>query len=656
MITELGVWLILFLPLGSFAVSAIVIRPFYNRHSRLAGYLTILAVGVGLLLSLWALESVIDNGGAIEFESREWLEVGHLKMTVGVILDPLTAIMLVVVTGVSLLIQVYSVGYMKGDRSYARYYAYMSLFTASMVGLVISSNIIQLYAFWELVGLCSYLLIGFWYERPAAASAAKKAFIVTRIGDLGFLLAILYLMFNFDAFADKQLNPLEILDIYKALAMGGVLAGGVVTWIAVGIFAGAVGKSGQFPLHTWLPDAMEGPTPVSALIHAATMVAAGVFLVARFFPLFEASETAMNLVAVIGGVTAVFAATMGLAMFDIKRVLAYSTISQLGYMMLALGVGAYGAAIFHLFTHAFFKALLFLGSGSVNHATGTFDMRYMGGLRKVMPWTYATFLIGGLSLAGIFPLAGFWSKDEILTHAWGGSGGVSQLVFWLALAAVLMTAFYMFRALFMTFEGEFRGGSEADPAEQPQGGGVHLAESPAVMVVPLVVLGAASVLAGFFVNPTTDLGSIVPAHWLSGFLAGGPVELHGEDFSFGIAGVSTLLAVGGIALAYAMYVARRAESQRLTERLKPAHDLLTRKYYMDELYETQFTGRLLYGWTARALDWGDRSLVDGAVRLVEHAGRNVGRAMAQAQTGQLQGYGVVVFIGVLAILGVFLFR
>ena len=648
MITELGVWLILFLPLGSFAVSALVIRPFYNRHFRLAGYLTILAVGLGLLLSLWALKSVIDNNGAIEFESRRWLEVGHLKMTLGVILDPLTVIMLVVVTGVSLVIQVYSVGYMKGDPSYTRYYAYMSLFTASMVGIDISSNVIQLYAFWELVGLCSYLLIGFWYDRPAAAAAAKKAFIVTRIGDLGFLLAILYLMFNFDSFADKQLNPLEILDIYKAVAMGGVLASGVVTWIAIGIFAGAVGKSGQFPLHTWLPDAMEGPTPVSALIHAATMVAAGVFLVARFFPLFEASQTAMNLVAIIGGVTAVFAATMGLVMFDIKRVLAYSTVSQLGYMMLALGVGAYGAAIFHLFTHAFFKALLFLGSGSVNHATGTFDMRYMGGLRKIMPWTYATFLIGGLSLSGIFPLAGFWSKDEILAHAGGASGGVSQLVFWLALIAVFMTAFYMFRVLFMTFEGESRA--------ETHDGGAHRAESPAVMVVPLVVLAVASVLAGFLVNPTTDLGSIVPAHWLSVFLAGGPVDFHGQDFNFGVAGASPFLAVAGIALAYVVYVVRRAESKRLTEKLRPAHVLISRKYYIDELYETHLTGRLIYGSVARILDWTDRSLVDGAVRLVEHFGRNVGRAMAQAQTGQLQGYGVVIFVGVLAILGVFLFR
>ena len=289
------------------------------------------------------------------------------------------------------MVQVYSLGYMRGDPGYSRYFAIMSLFTASMIGLVISSNIVQLYVFWELVGVCSYLLIGFWFHRPAAVAAAKKAFLVTRIGDFGFLLAILYLFLNRGAFQAQSLDPLAIKDIYQAipLVQDGTLAalGGMgLTWLALGIFAGAMGKSAQFPLHVWLPDAMEGPTPVSALIHAATMVAAGVFLVARFFPVFDASSDAMQTVALVGAFTAIFAATMGLATNDIKRVLAYSTVSQLGFMIAALGIGAYGAAIFHLFNHAFFKALLFMGAGSVNHATGTFDMRYMGGLRKAMPW------------------------------------------------------------------------------------------------------------------------------------------------------------------------------------------------------------------------------------------------------------------------------
>ena len=648
MINELGIWLIFLLPLASFAFIALVVRPFFNRDPSIAGYLVVLAIGASFALSIMALVSVIDDPESLAFEPHSWLEVGRVAVNITALVDPLTAIMLVVVTGVSLMVQVYSIGYMHGDPGYARYFAYMSLFTASMIGLVLAGNIVQLYVFWELVGLCSYLLIGFWYHKPAAAAAAKKAFIITRIGDFGLLLAILYLAFNVDAFASQGLNPLEITDIHKAVAIPGLLASGVVTWIAVGIFAGAVGKSGQFPLHTWLPDAMEGPTPVSALIHAATMVTAGVFLVARFFPLFESSETAMTLVAVVGGFTAVFAASMALVANDIKRVLAYSTVSQLGYMMLALGVGAYGPAVFHLFTHAFFKALLFLGSGSVNHATGTFDMRYMGGLRVSMPWTYVTFLIGALSLAGIFPLAGFWSKDEILLGAFHSSGAVGQLVFWLALAAVFMTAFYMFRALFMTFGGEFRGGSDADPEADPHGE-VHLGEPPAVMVLPLVVLGFAAVVTGFLVNPIVDIG-IVPAHWLSHFL-----HARTEDPSFMIALGSTLVALAGIALAYLMYSARRLTPEQVGKNAGPAYDLLLRKYYFDELYETVLTGRVFYGSLAKSLDWVDKSIVDGAVRLVGSLGRNVGRAMAHAQTGQLQGYGIVVSMGVIAIFAVVLF-
>ncbi len=659
MIPEVAVWLIFFLPLGSFVTIALVIRPFLNQYSRIAGYLTILTVGLGLALSVWALASVIDTGGRIEeFAAHDWLKVGNVDITIGILMDPLTAIMLVVVTSVSLLIQVYSTGYMKGDPGYARFFAYMSLFTASMVGLVLSRNVVQLYVFWELVGLCSYLLIGFWYHRPAAAAAAKKAFIVTRLGDFGFLLAVLYLMFNVDSFTANGLNPLDITDIYRAVAMGGVISASVAGWIAVGIFAGAVGKSGQVPLHIWLPDAMEGPTPVSALIHAATMVAAGVFLVARFFPLFEMSEAARNTVAIVGGVTAIFAASMALVMNDVKRVLAYSTISQLGYMMLALGVGAYGPAIFHLFTHAFFKALLFMCSGSVGHATGTFDMRYMGGLRRIMPWTYATFLIGGLSLAGIFPLSGFWSKDEILAHAWRAEGGVSTLVFFLGAAAVFMTAFYMFRALFMTFEGKFRGGVEAEPAAEPAADGaahgVHLAESPAVMVVPLVVLGGAAALVGFLVNPTIDLG-VIEAHWLTHFFSNGPVHVEVEGVHFVIAGCSSLLALAGIALAYLMYVSRRVSAEDLGARLRPAYVLLSRKYYFNEAYERVLTARFLYGGLARSLDWVDRSIIDGVVRFIDRFGSNIGRALAQIQTGQLQGYGVAISVGVLGMLAVYLF-
>ena len=386
-----------------------------------------------------------------------------------------------------------------------------------------------------------------------------------------------------------------------------------------------MGKSAQFPLHTWLADAMEGPTPVSALIHAATMVAAGVFLVARFFLLFETSPTAMNTVAVIGGFTAVFAASMGLVANDIKRVLAYSTVSQLGYMMLALGVGAYGAAIFHLFTHSFFKALLFLGAGSVSHAAGTFDMRYMGGLRRVMHWTYATFLIGSLSLAGIFPLAGFWSKEEILTLARGQGELVSQTVFWLALLAVFMTAFYMFRALFMIFEGKFRGGADTDP--ETESGGVHLAESPVVMVAPLVLLAVASVVAGFLANPTTSLG-VVPIHWITEFLGHGPAHEEVEGFNIVLAAVSSLVAVAGIGLAFLMYFSKRVSPERLGERLKPAYLLLSRKYYFDEAYETVLVGRSLYAGLAWGLDWFDKSVVDRVANLAGWLGANTGRRVA----------------------------
>ena len=328
-----------------------------------------------------------------------------------------------------------------------------------MLGLVTARNLIQLFVFWELVGLSSYLLIGFWHGRPAAADAAKKAFIVTRVGDFGFLLALLYLFAQGPAFAAQGLNPFEIPDL---MAFAPSLAGGVAAWLALGLFAGAVGKSAQFPLHTWLPDAMEGPTPVSSLIHAATMVAAGVFLVARAFPLFEAGGgAALNTVALIGGVTALMAASMALVANDIKRVLAYSTISQLGFMFVALGVGLPAVAMFHLFTHAFFKCLLFLSAGSVHHAAHTFDMRYMGGLRKAMPWTYAAALIGALSLVGVFPLAGFWSKDEVLAGAWVGDHAanisVAKAVFCMGVAASAMTAFYAFRMIFITFHGEFRG-------------------------------------------------------------------------------------------------------------------------------------------------------------------------------------------------------
>ena len=647
---EIAAWLVFLLPLASFVLITALIRPFFNRFAVAAAWITVVSIALAFALSVALFVEVAQNGGRqIGWTAHQWLIVAEFDLRVGIFMDALTAVMLIVVTGVSLLVQVYSMGYMKGDPGYARYFAYMSFFTASMVGLVVAANVIQMFVFWELVGLSSYLLIGFWYHKPSAAAAAKKAFLVTRLGDFGFLLAIFYLFFNAATFTDAGLDPLDIRDIHQAMNMD-VIAPGVAMWIALGLFAGAVGKSGQFPLHTWLPDAMEGPTPVSSLIHAATMVAAGVFLVARFFPVFEASEIALDAVAIIGGITAVLAATMGLVMNDVKRVLAYSTVSQLGYMMLALGVGAPGVAIFHLFTHAFFKCLLFMGAGSVSHAAGgTFDVRYMGGLRKYMPWTYVTFLIGSLSLAGIFPLAGFWSKDEILASAYGNAGAVPQVVFWLAVVAVFMTAFYMFRALFMVFEGEYKGGAEADPDAESHGPSDHPHESPFSMVAPMAVLAVLAIVAGLLASPIIDLGPI-PKHWLVHDF------LHSKagDFNITIAAGSTVLALAGILLAYVMYVGRWISAERVGSWFRPLYVLFSRKYYFDELYEGVVTVRLFYRGAAQALDWADRSIVDGAVRMIDQFGRNAGRAIAQLQTGQVQGYGMAVSVGVLAILGAYL--
>ena len=656
MIPEAAVWAIFFLPLGAFIVIGFVIRPFYKQYRFLSSAVLIAALVACLALAFWTLGSVVDHHGDLGFQPHHWLSVGGIDIRMGLIVDQLTAIMLVVVVLVSLMVQIYSHGYMREDPSYARYYAFMALFTASMIGLVLASNIIQLYVFWELVGLSSYLLIGFWHHRPAAAAAAKKAFIVTRLGDLGFLIAILFLFFNAEAYSALGLNFLEIGDIQKGAALG-VLAGLSATGLAIGIFCGAVGKSAQFPLHVWLPDAMEGPTPVSALIHAATMVAAGVFLIARFFPVFEVSTDAMTTVAMIGAFTALLAATMALATNDIKRVLAYSTVSQLGYMVAALGLGAYGIALFHLFNHAFFKALLFLGAGSVNHATGTFDMRYMGGLRKVMPITYAATLLGGLSLIGIFPLAGFWSKDEVLRHAWTGSATVDSLAFYMLAIAVFLTAVYTTRMIWMTFHGSFRGGVEqASRDSQGQAaadahGGVHLAESPLVMVGPMVFLAVAAVVSGYLANPENAFLGI-DAHWFIGFLI--PPGAHGE----GAGGVDLTLAIlvmgiaiVGVGLALLLQTSPGTTlGSAISRPWEAGRTLLARKYYMDDLYEEIGVRRLFYTWLAAAAHWFDRRIVDGAAEGVGLFSRNVGRAVSLLQSGQVQAYGVAITVGILAIL------
>ncbi|MCH8993901.1 MAG: NADH-quinone oxidoreductase subunit L, partial [Chloroflexi bacterium] len=455
-----------------------------------------------------------------------------------------------------------------------------------------------------------------------------KAFLVTRLGDLGLLLAIILIW--------TKTGTFDIAEIQE-LAVAGAISVNVLTVFALGIFAGAAGKSAQFPLHVWLPDAMEGPTPVSALIHAATMVAAGVYLVARFFPVYEVAQDAQLTVAAIGGTTALMAALLAVVVTDIKRVLAYSTISQLGYMMLALGLGGYVAAIFHLFAHAFFKALLFLGSGSVNHATNTFDMRRMGGLRRIMPWTYATFLIGSLSLAGVFPLAGFWSKDEILGAAWREQ----QVLFWVALAVVFLTAFYMFRAIFLTFWGEYQGGE----APEEEGHGADQAqphESPAVMVAPLAVLAIPALLIGF----ANVSGGV--EHLLLGALPEATLAtVHEFEFSWGIALGSTAVALAGIGGAWLFYGVRVLSAERVRVALSPLHQLLERKYFLDELYEDVLVRGVLYRGTAATLSWFDTYVVDGVANGVAETLRLGSSALRLLQTGQVQVYGMVAFIGLL---------
>jgi NADH-quinone oxidoreductase subunit L len=658
-IKEGFVWAIMFLPLSSFAVIALVSflgltqgkdgkpAPWNVRYS---GYITILAVLGSFLLSLWAFQGVADEDGkAIGFAAHEWLVVGPLHVNIGINLDGLTGVMLVVVTGVSLLVQIYSQEYMRGDDGYNRYYAFMSLFTASMISLVLASSIIQLFASWELVGLCSYLLIGFWFYKDSARKAAMKAFLVTRIGDLGFMIALLIIF--------TKAGTLDIGGIHEA-AIAGTIGSTWLTLFALGLFAGAAGKSAQFPLHVWLPDAMEGPTPVSALIHAATMVAAGVYLVARFFPVFAESETALVTVAAIGGTTTIIAALLGIVATDIKRVMAYSTISQLGYMMMGLGVGGMVAAIFHLFTHAFFKALLFLGAGSVNHATGTFDMRKMGGLSKYMPMTYATVLIASISLVGIFPFAGFWSKDEILADAWDDK----KWVFVIAMAGVYLTALYVGRMIIMTFWGEYRGGEVAEDAGHPPAGGhgagdAHAGghhgaphESPPLMTFPLLVLAVLAIGAGAF-QLNHWLGNIIDG-WVPEHTDG---QLTEASFKLWIAVVSLGLGFAGLGTAWLVYQAKALDPVRIRAFLEPLPEILENKYYLDILYQDVFLKIGLLGGIAWLLSLWDKHVIDGVVNGVGRVTRWASGELRMAQAGQAQVYASVMLFGAIAaIVGILL--
>jgi NADH-quinone oxidoreductase subunit L len=600
-------WLIPLFPLAAFLVLTALGRS-YRRAGVFIGSIGSLAA---FLLSLLI---VIDRLGANEVDynySFDWIVIGDYTLRIGFEVTNLTALMLAVVTLVSFLINVYSAGYMKNDERITVFYGYVALFTFSMLGLVLSDNLLSLYIFWELVGVCSFLLIGFWFTLPKARAAAKKAFIVTRIGDAGLLLAILLLFWYMP---DHALDFTTIQSVFDG--QSGAITNGITTLIALLIFLGAAGKSGQFPLHVWLPDAMEGPTPISALIHAATMVAAGVFLIARTFDIFQDSAAAMETVAYVGGFTALYAATIALAQNDIKRILAYSTVSQLGYMMMALGLGSLTGGIFHLFTHAFFKALLFLGAGSIIHAVHTQNINEMGGLGSKMRVTAWTFAIGSLALSGIPPLSGFWSKDLILTIAWE----TNPLLFIAGLAAAFCTALYMTRMFFLVFMG--KPGAASSSAH----------ESPASMTLPMVLLAVLAVASGFVETPwNSSFGS-----WIHD----GSEEAH----SSGVAIVGSIAASFlGIYIGWLVYGKRSVSRTAFQERTPWLVKLLERSYYVDELYAAIIVKPLkLLGSSLMVID---AYVIGGIVRLTGAAASCAGRAAARLQNGQVQAYGLAAVIG-----------
>ncbi len=549
-----------------------------------------------------------------------WLTIGEVHLTAGFEVNQLNALMLFIVSLVSFLVHTYSKGYMQGDERFHVFYAYLGLFTFAMLGLVISPNILQTYIFWELVGVGSFLLIGFYFYKEEAKAAAKKAFIMTRIGDVGLFIGMILLFWQTQSF--------EYSEIFKAVEAGSV-SNTMITLTAILIFIGAIGKSGQFPLHTWLPDAMEGPTPVSALIHAATMVAAGVYLVAALFPLFLASKTALLTVAVIGGFTAIFAASIGLVQTDIKRVLAYSTVSQLGYMMLALGCGGYVAGVFHLMTHAFFKALLFLAAGSVIHAVHTQNIEEMGGLWKKLKLTAPLFLIGTLAISGVPGLSGFFSKDEILVAAWEGGHPV---LFLLALIAAFMTAFYMFRLFFMVFTGDAR-------SEQRD-----VNESPSVMTLPMVLLGILAVVAGYINTPW--FGSFLGDWLVDGNPILGAAHIEGPAW---IMIAATVVSLAGILFAYFIYGKRSIAPDWLSGKGDMLHTVVSNKYYIDEFYQMTVVAIVTgFSYFLRLID---TFLVEGIVKGVVGFVQGLGRTGAKMQSGQVQTYGAVAFLG-LAVLAV----
>ncbi|MDB5053333.1 MAG: subunit of NADH:ubiquinone oxidoreductase [Bacilli bacterium] len=604
-------WLIPLFPLLAF----LIVTALGRQAKELSVYVSIIAsiasFALAVLILLGRLGAHVDN---YTWDNFQWIKAGNFVLNMGFEVTNLNALMLFIVTLVSLVVNIYSKGYMKEDERISVFFGYVALFTFSMLGVVISVNIVELYIFWELVGVCSFLLVGFWYFKPEAKAAAKKAFIVTRIGDVGLFIAVLLLFWYMP---DHQM---DFTSIHNAFSGGhNAISGGVITAIAILIFVGAAGKSGQFPLHTWLPDAMEGPTPISALIHAATMVAAGVYLVARTFDIFLASPDALTVVAIVGGFTAIFAATIGTAQNDIKRILAYSTVSQLGYMMMALGIGtwmSYSASIFHLLTHAFFKALLFLGAGSVIHAVHTQDIHEMGGLAKKMKITTITFAIGSLALCGIFPFSGFWSKDAILSEAYDHN----RILFWVGLIAAFFTAFYMSRLFFLVFTGKSRSHADAH-------------ESPASMTFPLIVLSVLAVVAGFVFIPQLN-------PWLGRWLTTAQIE---DKANWTVMILSTIAGLGGIFVGWAVFSKGWIPRDLITARAPWIYSVLNRKYYIDELYRVAIIAPLR--GIGILLNLFDDYVVDGVVRLAASFALALSSWGSKLQNGQLQSYGLMTLLG-----------
>ncbi|MDL5048863.1 NADH-quinone oxidoreductase subunit L [Oscillatoria amoena NRMC-F 0135] len=627
---ESGVLLILLLPLAAFVINGLLSHILPHK---VAGWLAVLAIGVAAILSWKTAFTYFFQSETFEKKiafTLTWLRFSDtLHIDLGILLDPISVMMLVVITTVSLMVFVYSVGYMQGEKGFVRYFAFLSLFSFSMLGLVVATNLFQLYIFWELVGVSSYLLIGYYYDNPEAVAAAKKAFIVTRFADFGFLVGILVLSyytgtFDFMTITDPQ-NA-----VFSSISGSTFLGFSVLTWALLLIFMGGAGKSAMFPLHIWLPDAMEGPTPVSALIHAATMVVAGVFLVARMFPVFALHAPAgLDIVAFVGAFTLLFAAVIACTQNDIKRILAFSTMSQIGYMMLALGVSGYGseglgftASMFHLFTHAFFKALLFLGAGSIIHAIHTNDIREMGGLRKIQPATHILFLIACLAIAGIPPFAGFFSKDEILAAALANN----TVYFVVTVLAASLTAFYMFRLYFLVFWHRERTYE-------------HAHESPAIMLVPMAILAVGSVLAGFI-----PFGNFVSSD-------GQPMHPH---LDFAVAATSVAVGIAGIALAWVFYKKPSDLSEKFSNSLTGLYTAAYRKFYIDEIY-LFITRKVIFNLIARPIAWFDRHIVDGFMDFTSTATNWISNEIREFQSGQLQKYAYIFLSGVILIVLVVLY-